>query len=65
MKIVSLIPSATEMVAALGLEHALVGITHSCDFPPGVVHPPRVTSTAIPMDANSRPGETFPGRATS
>ena len=49
----SLIPSATEMVAALGLEHALVGVTHSCDFPPSVVHLPRVTSTAILMDAKS------------
>ena len=54
MKIVSLIPSATEMVAALGLEHTLVGITHSCDFPSSVEHLPRVTSTAIPKDAKSR-----------
>ena len=54
MRIVSLIPSATEMVAALGLEHALVGITHSCDFPPSVEHIPRVTSTAITKYAKSR-----------
>ena len=42
------------MVAALGLERALVGITHSCDFPPSVGHLPRVTSTAIPEAAKSR-----------
>ena len=54
VRIVSLIPSATEMVAALGLEHALVGITHSCDFPPSVQHLPHVTSTAIAENAKSR-----------
>lgn len=53
MKIVSLIPSATEIVAALGLADRLVGVTHSCDWPPGVMHLPRVTSTAIPKDATS------------
>ncbi|MEM8604247.1 MAG: cobalamin-binding protein [Cyanobacteria bacterium P01_H01_bin.121] len=35
-RIVSLIPSATEMVAALGLESALVGRSHECDYPAGV-----------------------------
>lgn len=33
MRICSLIPGATEVVAALGLEHQLVGISHACDFP--------------------------------
>lgn len=32
-RIVSLIPSATEIVAALGYEHLLVGRSHECDFP--------------------------------
>ena len=36
MKIVSLIPSATEIVAALGRESDLVGVSHECDYPPGV-----------------------------
>jgi len=53
MRIVSLIPSATEIVAALGLQDALVGITHSCDYPQGL-SAARVTSTSIPPDASSR-----------
>jgi iron complex transport system substrate-binding protein len=35
-RIVSLLPGATEMVASLGLEDRLVGISHACDFPPTV-----------------------------
>lgn len=53
MRIVSLIPSATEIAAALGLTDRLVGITHSCDHPPDVTHLPRVTSTTIPKGAAS------------
>src|ERR1700752_5359540 len=34
MRIVSLLPSATEIVYALGLGDDLVGVTHECDFPP-------------------------------
>src|SRR5947208_2051649 len=37
MRIVSLLPSATEIVCALGLGDQLVGITHECDWPPEVV----------------------------
>ncbi len=37
MRIVSLIASATEMVAALGLADQLVGISHECDFPADAV----------------------------
>ena len=39
MRIVSLLPSATEIVCALGLEDDLVGVTHECDFPPSVKPP--------------------------
>src|SRR5215207_1284279 len=46
-RIVSLLPSATEIVCALGLEDLLVGVTHECDFPPGVVGKPVVTSSNI------------------
>lgn len=46
-RIVSLLPSATEIVCALGLEDALVGITHECDFPPSVASLPRLTSSRI------------------
>jgi iron complex transport system substrate-binding protein len=53
MRIVSLLPSATETVCALGLESALVGITHECDFPPGVRDLPAVTRTRIPAGASS------------
>ena len=36
MRIVTLLPSATEIVCALGLAHEVVGITHECDFPPEI-----------------------------
>lgn len=36
MRIVSLLPSATEIVCALGMEEHLVAVTHECDFPPSV-----------------------------
>jgi len=53
MRIVSLLPSATEIVCALGLESALVGVTHECDHPPAVARLPKVTRTLIPHDAAS------------
>ena len=53
MRIVSLLPSATEIVAALGLQDSLVGITHSCDYPPRL-RACCVTSTVIPNGADSR-----------
>lgn len=53
MRIVSLLPSATEIVCALGLEADLVGVTHECDYPPSVKHLPNVTRTLIPHDAAS------------
>lgn len=46
-RIVSLLPSSTEIVCALGLEDALVGITHECDYPPTVAGNPRLTSSRI------------------
>lgn len=54
MRIVSLLPSATEIVCALGLEKELVGVTHECDFPPFVRQLPKVTRTLIPTEASSR-----------
>jgi iron complex transport system substrate-binding protein len=42
-RIVSLLPSATEIVCALGLEDRLVGISHSCDYPPSVSRLPRLS----------------------
>ena len=53
MRIVSLLPSATEIVCSLGLEEQLVGVTHECDFPTTVRRLPKVTRTLIPADAES------------
>lgn len=53
MRIVSLLPSATEIVCALGLGDQLVGVTHECDYPPFVLGLPKVTRTLIPADASS------------
>jgi iron complex transport system substrate-binding protein len=53
MRIVSLLPSATEIVCALGLADQLVGVTHECDYPPEVLTKPRVTSTALPTGTTS------------
>ena len=43
-RIVSLLPSSTEILCALGLETSLVGISHACDFPPQVAPLPRLTA---------------------
>jgi iron complex transport system substrate-binding protein len=49
MRIASLLPSATEIVCALGLADSLVGVSHECDYPPEVVaHLPCLTRSAIP-----------------
>jgi iron complex transport system substrate-binding protein len=47
MRVVTLLPAATEIVAALGGGEYLVGISHECDYPPAVTHLPRVTATPI------------------
>jgi len=53
MRIVSLLPSATEIVYSLGLGEQLVGVTHECDYPAFVRDLPKVTRTLIPTDATS------------
>lgn len=53
MRIVSLLPSATEIVCDLGLGANLVGVSHECDYPAFVRHLPRVTSSIIPKNAPS------------
>ena len=53
MKIVSLLPSATEIVCALGLEENLVGITHECDFPASVSGKPPLTASRISHETMS------------
>jgi iron complex transport system substrate-binding protein len=49
MKIVSLLPSATEIVYALGLGDDLIGVTDECDFPPDAVTKPVVSRSALPQ----------------
>lgn len=53
MRIVSLLPSATEIVCSLGLQDNLVGVSHECDYPPGVSDLPVVTQTVIPHGLSS------------
>jgi iron complex transport system substrate-binding protein len=53
MRIVSLVPSATEMLCEIGLSDSLVGVSHECDFPPSVTKLPKVTRSTIPPNASS------------
>ena len=48
MKIISLLPSATEIVYALGLGDDLEGVTEECDFPADAATKPVVSRSAIP-----------------
>jgi iron complex transport system substrate-binding protein len=48
MRIASLVPSATEMLFALGLGESVVGVTHECDYPPEVGALPHLTATVLP-----------------
>jgi iron complex transport system substrate-binding protein len=48
MRIVSLLPSATEIVYALGLDDHLVGVTHECDWPPQAQTVQVVSHSALP-----------------
>ncbi|MFF0154535.1 ABC transporter substrate-binding protein [Micromonospora sp. NPDC005203] len=55
MRIVSLLPAATDIVAMLGLTGRLVGRTHECDWPPGTLADvPAVTATSLPEALTSR-----------
>jgi iron complex transport system substrate-binding protein len=51
MRVITLLPAATEIVAALGGAGYLVGISHECDYPPSVQHLPRVTATPVDIRA--------------
>jgi iron complex transport system substrate-binding protein len=48
MRICSLLPSATEVIALLGLSDELVGISHECDYPPSVKNVPVMVEPVIP-----------------
>ncbi|HEY1450562.1 MAG TPA: cobalamin-binding protein [Solirubrobacteraceae bacterium] len=48
MRIVSLVPHATELLFALGLDEQIVAVTHECDFPPQALELPRITRDVLP-----------------
>src|SRR5690554_5795208 len=54
MRILSLLPAATEWVAAFGAMGDLVGRSHACDYPAEVQALPAVTQPAVPLPAGSR-----------
>ena len=49
----SLVPSATEMLFALGLGPDLIAVTHECDYPPAALELPRVTRDVLPPGLSS------------
>src|SRR5271170_2029381 len=59
MRIISLLPAATEILYAIGAGDAVVGVTHECDFPhdarrkPCLIRP-RIESDATPAEVDSR-----------
>ena len=58
-KIASLLPSATEICCALGLKENLVAVSHECDFPEGLQHIPRITSSIIPPNLEQKEIDDF------
>lgn len=52
-RIVSLLPSSTEMICALGLADNLVGISHACDYPEAIADRPRLTAPKIDVHGGS------------
>src|SRR6266852_8889276 len=69
MRIVSLLPSATEILFALGLDAEIVGVSHECDFPPAarskkvVIHS-RISKDATPLEIDRQVRE-FSARGES
>ena len=53
MRIVSLVPSATEMLFALGLGSDVIAVTHECDYPEAARELPRVTRDVLPAGLSS------------
>ena len=51
MKVVSLLPSGTEIVCALGMVDSLAGVSHECDYPPKVANLPRLIRSVIDRNA--------------
>lgn len=53
MRIVSMVPSATEILCSLDAGAEIVGISHDCDYPPEIVNRPRITGTTLKSDLSS------------
>ena len=53
-RIVSFLPSATEMACALGLSDQILGITHECDYPPEIRDKPIVVRSVLPTECMSQ-----------
>ena len=53
-RIVSFLPSATEMACALGLGDQLLGVTHECDYPAEVRDKPVVVRSVLPTERMSQ-----------
>lgn len=47
MRIVSLLPSSTEILCALGLKDQIVGVSHDCDYPEEVKKKPILSQAAL------------------
>ena len=54
MRIASLVPSATEMLFAIGLGDSVVAVTHECDYPPAAASLPQLTRTVVPAGLSAR-----------
>ncbi len=54
MRIASLVPSATEMLFAIGLGDSVVAVTHECDYPEAAASLPRLTRTVVPAGLGAR-----------
>jgi iron complex transport system substrate-binding protein len=54
MRIVSLVPHATELLFALGAGDDVVGVTHECDYPPQALDRARITRDVLPMGLDAR-----------
>jgi iron complex transport system substrate-binding protein len=54
MRIVSLVPSATETLFALGLGPDVIAVTHECDYPPAALELPKITRDVLPTGLSAR-----------
>lgn len=64
MRVVSLLPGATETLHFVGAGDTLVGVTHECDYPPGVEKLPKLTSSPIDQNMSSAEIDEAVGRLT-